>query len=96
MGVPIVALEGDSELSKCTSGMLRGAGADALVGRSADEYRAIAIRLAGDRQALAAWRSSLRQRVAASPMFSTGEVTGSLEEAYRSMWLAWVEGRLLA
>jgi len=27
MGIPIVALEGDSELSKCTSGMLRGAGA---------------------------------------------------------------------
>lgn len=90
MGVPIIALEGDSELSRTTSGMLRGAGADALVAPSVDRYCDLAVALAGNAAELARWRSSLRQRMAASPMLSSDEVTRTLEAAYREMWTTWI------
>ena len=90
MGVPIIALEGDSELSRTTSGMLRGALAGELVAASVDRYCEIAVALAGDAAALARWRSSLRERMAASPMLSSDDVTRTLESAYRDMWRTWL------
>lgn len=93
MGVPIIALEGDSELSRTTSGMLRGARADALVASSIDRYCELAVALAGNAAELARWRSSLRERMVASPMLSSDEVTRTLEDAYRGMWAAW-RGRI--
>jgi predicted O-linked N-acetylglucosamine transferase (SPINDLY family) len=92
MGVPIIAIEGDSELSRSTSAMLRGAGADALIASTVDHYCELAIALAGDAAELARWRASLRQRMAASPMLSGEAVTRSLEGAYRDMWKAWRNG----
>lgn len=92
MGVPIIALEGDSELSRTTSGMLRGAGAEALVASSVDHYFELAVALAGNQPELVRWRSILRERMAASPMLSSDEVTHTLEEAFRGMWKAWLEG----
>jgi protein O-GlcNAc transferase len=90
MGVPIVCLEGDSELSRTTSGMLRGAGAAELVAASIDRYCEIAVALARDPAGLARWRSSLRERMAASPMLSSDEVTRTLEDAYLLMWRTWL------
>ena len=92
MGVPIIAIEGDSELSRSTSAMLRGAGADALVASTVDHYCELAITRAGDAAELARWRAGLRQRMAASPMLSGDTVTRSLEGAYRDMWKAWRNG----
>lgn len=91
MGVPIIAIEGESELQKSTAGMLRGAGAEALVAFSAEEYCAKAIELAGDPAQMARWRGSLRERARNSPVFSTGEVTRSLEAAYLEIWRTWVQ-----
>jgi predicted O-linked N-acetylglucosamine transferase (SPINDLY family) len=91
MGVPIVAIEGESELQKSTAGMLRGADAEALVAFSVEEYCAKAVSLAGDAAQLAQWRGSLRERARNSPVFATGEVTASLEGAYREMWHTWVQ-----
>jgi predicted O-linked N-acetylglucosamine transferase (SPINDLY family) len=89
MGVPIVALEGVSELSKSTSGMLRAAGADALVALSPEHYIDIAVRLATDRTALDGYRQTLRGRIARSPLLLGDQVTRSLEKAYRDMWRRW-------
>ena len=91
MGVPIIAIEGESELQKSTAGMLRGAGAEALVAFSPEEYCAKAIGLAGDAAQLARWRGSLREGARNSPVFSTGEVTRSLEAAYLEIWRTWVQ-----
>ena len=71
--------------------MMRGAGAGSLVATAVDRYCEMAIELARDNAELARWRACLRERLAASPFCAGGEVTLSLENAYRAMWSEWRE-----
>jgi len=86
MGVPLVALEGPTLVQRLASRVLRVAGQDAWVARTRDEYVAIALGLARERDLLARLRSSLRPSLAASPLFDHRGVTRELEAAYRQMW----------
>jgi predicted O-linked N-acetylglucosamine transferase (SPINDLY family) len=89
MGVPIVALEGKNVAQRLASRVLRVAELDDWVARSPDEFVRIALRLAGDRTALAAARQTTRQRLLASPLLDHRGFTRELEAAYRSMWQRW-------
>jgi predicted O-linked N-acetylglucosamine transferase (SPINDLY family) len=86
MGVPIVTLEGNSELSRSTSGMIRACGMPDLIAQTKDQYLEIARRLAGDTNSLGRIRNELRARLAASTINNASVVTKSLEAAYRTMW----------
>lgn len=89
MGVPVVTLAGDSFISRMGVSMLTSLGMTELVAAAPEDYVAIAARLAGDLERLAALRAGLRKRMANSPLTDAKRFTLNLETAYREMWAAW-------
>ncbi|MFM9970431.1 MAG: tetratricopeptide repeat protein [Burkholderiales bacterium] len=91
MGVAIVTLEGESELSRSTSGMLIACGLDDLVARSETQYLDTCIRLATNPKQLVELRAELRQRFAKSAFCDGKLVTRDLEDAFRHMWADYLQ-----
>ena len=89
MGVPVVALAGDSHLSRVGVSLLNNVGLGELVAQTEERYIEIAAGLAGDMAKLRALRGGLRQRMAASPLLDAARFTSNLETAYRTMWRSW-------
>ncbi len=85
MGVPVVTLAGNSHLSRVGVALLHAVGLDDLVADSPDQYVAITERLAGDKNGLQQLRSSLRDRLASSPLMAHTAFTRQLEAAFTSM-----------
>jgi protein O-GlcNAc transferase len=80
-GVPLIGLAGDTFASRVSASILPAAGLADLVTTSLDDYCALALCYASDRQLLAA----LKARVAAcrsSPLFDSKRFTRDLEKAY--------------
>jgi protein O-GlcNAc transferase len=88
MGVPIVTLEGQSELSRSTSGMIRACGMPELIAQTTEQYVEIAQRIASDKHGLSSMRRQLRKRLGASVINNALATTRSLEAAYQAMWAA--------
>jgi predicted O-linked N-acetylglucosamine transferase (SPINDLY family) len=86
LGVPVVALEGDSFRSRNGASILRNAGLDALVARSEDDYLAIARRLASDPAQLAPIRARLGERLRDTPLMDEAAFAGDLADALRAAW----------
>jgi predicted O-linked N-acetylglucosamine transferase (SPINDLY family)/SAM-dependent methyltransferase len=89
MGVPILALTGETRVSRQTSGVMRQVGLDDWVSDSADELVEKAARWAGDLPGLAAHRAAMRQRIEASSLLRPDFVARGLEKAMRKMWVSW-------
>lgn len=89
MGVPVVTLAGDSFISRMGVSILANLGMTELVAATPADYVAIAARLAGDLDRLAALRAGLRERMANSPLTDARRFTLNLEKAYREMWANW-------
>ena len=85
MGVPVITLAGNVHVSRVGVSLLNVVGLGELVARDADEYVRHASQLAGDLDRIATLRSSLRQRMRASPLMDAAGFTRRLEEAYRQM-----------
>lgn len=92
MGRPVVAVEGDTIMSRQSAAILRTAGLDELVARDAAGMTEIAARLALDPERLGRLAAGLRERVAASPLCDAPAFTRALEAAYRAAWSAWCAG----
>jgi len=90
MGVPVISLEGDSELSRSTGGMMRACGLGRLVAQDQESYLNVARNLAADPQGLADIRAGLRDRIAATSIGDNTFVTRNLESAYHAMWSTFV------
>ncbi len=86
MGVPVVTLAGRTPMSRNAIGPLTEVGLARLVAGTRDEYVAIAAALARDLPALAAIRTTLRAKMAASPLVDAKRFARQMEDAYRSMW----------
>lgn len=89
MGVPVVALEGETLVQRLASRVLRVAGLDGWVARSEQDYVQIATSLARDLDALKRLRLALREELKVSPLLDHAGVTRDLEAAYRKMWQTW-------
>jgi predicted O-linked N-acetylglucosamine transferase (SPINDLY family) len=89
MGVPVVTMEGSRHSSRVGVSLLRTVGLPELIARTPEEYLTIATGLANDRARLAALRSTLRERVRASPLCDIKAFVPKLDAAYRAMWRAW-------
>lgn len=86
MGVPVVALAGRTHASRVGVSLLSNAGLSELVAGNEMEYLRIAAALVADPQRLAALRSSMRDRMRASPLMDAARFARDVEEAYRGMW----------
>jgi len=91
MGVPVIALAGNTPVSRAGVAILGGAGIPEFATFSEDEYVARTIEVAQDLPKLNEIRQSLRER--AKPLFTTApqQVTRPLEAAYRTIWKEWCD-----
>jgi predicted O-linked N-acetylglucosamine transferase (SPINDLY family) len=89
MGVPFVTLAGDRYMARMGLSLLEEVGLGEFVARTPDEYVDMAARVARDRARLAELRTTMRQRLAASPLVDAPGFTRNLQTAYREMWHAW-------
>jgi predicted O-linked N-acetylglucosamine transferase (SPINDLY family) len=88
MGLPIVALAGESETARATPATLAGVGLPQFVAGSVDAYVAIGVRLADAPEEIAGVRASLRDRVRTSAAMDYAGLARNVENAFREMWRA--------
>ncbi len=80
MGVPVVTWPQRRVVSRQTFAFLSAIGLPELAAEDADGYARIAVELARDRARLAALRSGMRKRMAASSLMDVGGFTRQLEQ----------------
>ena len=88
MGLPVVTLAGSFGFARTAATVLANAGLAELVAQDAQQYLAIAQRLALDLPALARLRADMRARLARSPLLDATGFVAALENAYREVWRA--------
>ena len=86
MGAPMVTMTGQSPFSRGGASILANAGLSDLVARDSRAFIDIAVSLAADLPRLAEVRSTLRQRMQASPLTDAVRFARDIEAAYRGMW----------
>ena len=91
MGVPVVSLAGKTAVGRAGLSILSNVGLPELVANTPEEYVHLAIRLANDLPRLKDLRSTLRQRMQASPLMDAPRFARNVEAAYRQMWRNWCE-----
>ncbi|MHA1597820.1 MAG: O-linked N-acetylglucosamine transferase, SPINDLY family protein [Alphaproteobacteria bacterium] len=89
MGVPVISLAGKTFAARHSNSHLNNAGLSELVAETPLDYVETAIRLASDPARLTGLRSSLRDRIAASPICDGETYTRNLEAVYRQVWRDW-------
>jgi protein O-GlcNAc transferase len=90
MGVPLVTLEGEMFSSRMGMGILKSMGKPEWIAQSADEYVAIAVRLAEDHEALDQIRMSVRPLMERSPVMNEALHAREFGTALRRMWHEWL------
>ena len=89
MGVPVVALVGETFISRGAGSILHHAGLGDLAVDTPEEYVLCAQSLAGSLTRLEILRAKLREQITASPLCDTTSYAHSIETAYRDMWHKW-------
>jgi protein O-GlcNAc transferase len=95
-GVPVVAHAGRSLVSRMSGSVLSGAGLPELITDNWDDYEALCLALATDRERLAQLRSRVARAKYASALFDTARTRRHVESAYGQMWSRCVRGELPA
>ncbi len=95
MGVPVIALAGQSVVSRQSTSALMNIGLPELIFPDLDAYVQGAVALAGDTERLARLRREMRGRMARSPLCQPEQFTQDLEMLYRRMWQAWCKDEKL-
>lgn len=86
MGVPVVTLAGNTAVGRAGVSILNQVGLTELIGFSAEEYIERAVQLANDLPRLEQLRSTLRDRMQASPLCDAAAFTRDFEEKLTWMW----------
>lgn len=89
MGVPVVTLVGSTVVGRAGLSQLTNLGLPDLIAHDAAQYVRIAAKLAGDLSRLKKLRTTLRERMRASPLMDAPGFARSIEAAYREMWRLW-------
>ncbi|MCX8500202.1 MAG: tetratricopeptide repeat protein [Alphaproteobacteria bacterium] len=90
LGLPVVTFPGERFASRHSFSHISNAGLTETIADSWDQYRNIAVKLAGDLPRLAEIRGSLRAMIAASPLCDADLFVRDLEVGFRHMWLDWL------
>jgi len=89
MGVAVVTLAGAHHAQRVSLSILHALGIEELVARSHEEYIERVCSLAADRGRLGEFRSTMRDRMAKSPLCDARGFTRRFEAALRGAWRAW-------
>ncbi len=93
MGVPVVALLGDSHRARVSASLLTRVGCTDLIASDHDDYVRIAAELAADPVRLQTLHEQLRPRMASSSLCDAPSFARNMETAYRRIWQCWCAGR---
>jgi len=93
MGIPVVSRYGQAAVSRAGLSQSTNLGLTDLVTDDVEQFRSIAIRLAGDLPRLRTLRSSLREKMRSSPLMDAALFARGIETAYRSAWQRWCGDR---
>lgn len=85
-GVPVITLTGDTFAGRVATSLLRVSGLGELVTDSAEEFHALAVRLATDPHALRGLKEKVARNRQISPLFDARRFARNMERAYRMMW----------
>ncbi len=89
MGVPTVSLPGEPAICRGGLSLLSAVGLTDWIAASPEDYVRIAVEKSADLAALAALRTTLRDRFARSPVMDAPRFVRAMEAAYRTMWRTW-------
>jgi len=93
MGVPVISLAGEHHMSRVGRSILSRLGLEFFVASTPNEYVAKAVALASNQDALGKIRSTMRARMAVSPLCNKAKFAENIECAYRQMWRRWCESQ---
>lgn len=85
MGLPVLTLAGESLAARVAASLLTAIGLPELITGTREEYEALAVALATDRERLDALRSRLAANQLSTPLFDTQLLTRHLELAYQEI-----------
>jgi predicted O-linked N-acetylglucosamine transferase (SPINDLY family) len=92
MGVPTLTLPADTVPGRSGFTAMSHVGLPQFVANDKDDYVRKAASLAADVPALAALRSSMRERCEQSPMFRPERIAEGMSRALRVIWRRWCAG----
>ncbi len=93
MGVPVVALSGRTHAARVAASLLSAVDLERFAVSTVEEYIDLAVSLAGSPSALEVLRSTLRPRMARSPLTDGKSLARAIEDAYRRIWQQWCAER---
>jgi len=94
MSVPLVSLAGNTAVGRGGRSILANVGLPELVATTPEQYVQLAVALANDLPRLQELRSTLRQRMEASPLMDASRFARNIEAAYRQMWRKYCSSNL--
>jgi protein O-GlcNAc transferase len=89
MGVPIIALAGQTHVARVGVSLLNAVGLSEWVAQTPEEYVRIAKDMAGDIDRLDRLRQGMRARMQSSPLMDAPRFARTVEVAYRQIWRNW-------
>src|SRR5262249_51167183 len=91
-GLPVITCRGTTFPGRVAASLLRAVGLPELITDNLDEYEALALKLAGDRERLQSYRRHLSSNPAALRLFDTRRTTRHIEHAFAEMMARWQQG----
>ena len=85
-GLPLVTCCGEAFAGRVAASLLHAVGLPELITQNLDQYEALALELALDRQRLLSLRQKLAANRLTQPLFDTALFTRHIESAYVAMW----------
>ena len=92
MGLPVIALIGDTFLSRASYSVLSAAGLDEFARLNEDDYIAACVDLSRNPSRLATLRATLRDRLQGSPLLDGALLACNVESTLRALWRQWCRG----
>ncbi|HVW73514.1 MAG TPA: tetratricopeptide repeat protein [Rhizomicrobium sp.] len=91
-GVPLITRKGTTFPGRVAASLLGAIGLTELVTERAEEFEALAVKLARDPKALKKLRDKLARNKSKTALFDTDRFRKNIEAAYIKMWESWLAG----
>jgi predicted O-linked N-acetylglucosamine transferase (SPINDLY family) len=91
-GLPVLTCTGDTYAGRAATSLLHAIGLPELVTGNLQDYEALALELASDRDRLQSIRRKLAANRLTYPLFDSDRFRRHIEAAYRTMWERWQRG----
>jgi protein O-GlcNAc transferase len=96
MGLPVITCTGETFPSRVAGGLLTALGVPELITYSLEDYYALALELATDKDKYAGIRNRIIANRESASLFNSTKFTRDLENIYRQMWDEYVNPRMSA